>query len=135
MSMPRVASVTSLLKRFFSRDDTRNEPRSDANVEASEMNTLISNEEKLKKLGNSSKRITADVIEEVSQYCLKNKASDLDCKPNQVYFFTNPKNIKSKNIQLSAGRTFSSHSVHSFAYVVILIGSKFGFCRWMSRLP
>ncbi|KAH1028681.1 bestrophin-4 isoform X2 [Dendroctonus ponderosae] len=115
MSMPRVASVTSLLKRFFSRDDTRNDSRNENNVEANEMNALITNEEKLKKLGNSSKRITADVIEEVDeQTTITSQRSQHDCRPNVMHVFGPPP--PSRPIDMPQSSSFSNNHPNHHVY-------------------
>lgn len=71
MSMPRVASVTSMLKRFFSRDESKNESKGDGNVESNEMNNLMNSEDKDKKMASSIRRIADDIIEEVRMKLFK----------------------------------------------------------------
>lgn len=95
MSMPRVASVTTMLKRFFSRDDSKNDSRGETNVESNEMSTLITNEEKLKKIGNSVKRLTDDVIEEVDeQTTITSQKSQNEPRPTVMNLFGQPPRSK-----------------------------------------
>lgn len=95
MSMPRVASVTTMLKRFFSRDDSKNDSRGETNVESNEMSNLMSNEDKLKKIGNSVKRLTDDVIEEVDeQTTITSQKSQNEPRPTVMNLFDQPPRSK-----------------------------------------
>lgn len=95
MSMPRVASVTTMLKRFFSRDDSKNDSRGETNVESNEMSNLMSNEDKLKKIGNSVKRLTDDVIEEVDeQTTITSQKSLNEPRPTVMNLFDQPPRSK-----------------------------------------
>ncbi|ENN77029.1 hypothetical protein D910_05536, partial [Dendroctonus ponderosae] len=97
------------------RDDTRNDSRNENNVEANEMNALITNEEKLKKLGNSSKRITADVIEEVDeQTTITSQRSQHDCRPNVMHVFGPPP--PSRPIDMPQSSSFSNNHPNHHVY-------------------
>lgn len=91
-SMSRVASVTSMLKRFFSRDESKGDTRGEATVESNlEMNNLISADDKDRKHLNSVKRIANDVIEEVDeQTTITSQASRNESRPTVMQVFGRP---------------------------------------------
>ncbi|CAG9762204.1 unnamed protein product [Ceutorhynchus assimilis] len=90
MSMPKVASVTNMLKRFFSRDDSKNDSRGGPNIESAEMNNLVSNEDKDKKLACSVRRITDDIIEELDEQLTITSQKSHDTRPNVMQVFGPP---------------------------------------------
>ncbi|XP_060530282.1 bestrophin-2 isoform X2 [Cylas formicarius] len=105
-SMPRVASVTGILKRFFSREETKGEPPSGGG-DVQEMNNLVPRE----RYGGSSKKVTDEVIEEVDeQTTLTSQRSET--RPSVMTVFgppppSNPINVPHAN-SFTGGRSSGS---------------------------
>ncbi|XP_066145238.1 bestrophin-4 isoform X1 [Euwallacea fornicatus] len=106
MPMSRVASVTSLLKRFFSRDENKNDSRGENNAEYNELVNLVS-DDKLKKLGTSVKRITDDVIEEVDEQTTitSQQSQNREPRPTMMQVFGPP---RSEPIDVPQSSSFSN---------------------------
>ncbi|KAL1489688.1 hypothetical protein ABEB36_013629 [Hypothenemus hampei] len=106
-SMPRVASVTNMLKRIFTREDSRNESPGDSFIESNEMNTLISNDDKPRKLANSVKKLTDDVIEEVDeQTTITSQMSQHQSRPTVMQVFGPP--LHSQPVDIPQSSSFSN---------------------------
>ncbi|XP_056630461.1 bestrophin-3-like isoform X3 [Diorhabda sublineata] len=85
-SISRHNSVTNMLKRFFSRDESKN----DAKVEGNEMNNLMSQSSYPKHAG-SVKKIADDVIEEVDeQQTINSQRSFKEPRPTVMSLFGPP---------------------------------------------
>ncbi|KAJ8931044.1 hypothetical protein NQ314_016072, partial [Rhamnusium bicolor] len=89
-SMSRVNSVTNMLKRFFSREDSRTDPnKPDIKADANEMNNLIPGSESFGK--GSVKKITDQVIEEVDeQTTITSQRSATESRPTVMNLFGPP---------------------------------------------
>ncbi|XP_018579267.1 bestrophin-4 isoform X2 [Anoplophora glabripennis] len=101
-SISRVNSVTNMLRRFFSREDSRTEP---AKSETNELNNLIPGSESFGK--GSVKRIADQVIEEVDeQTTITSQRSAKESRPTVMNLFGPPPASDPINVP-------QSHSFHN----------------------
>ncbi|KAJ8913440.1 hypothetical protein NQ315_017184 [Exocentrus adspersus] len=89
-SISRVGSVTNMLKRFFSREDSRTDPtKPDARTDSNELNNLIPGSESFGK--GSVKRLTDQVIEEVDENnTITSQRSANESRPTVMNLFGPP---------------------------------------------
>ncbi|CAH1966532.1 unnamed protein product [Acanthoscelides obtectus] len=105
-SISRVNSVTNMLKRFFSREDNRQ----DSKMEANELNNLLPNPDTVLK-PELIKKITDEVIEEVDeQTTLTSQRSAKECHPTVESIFGPPPPTQPISVPSSSIHKTSSYA-------------------------
>nr|XP_023026168.1 bestrophin-4-like isoform X1 [Leptinotarsa decemlineata] len=106
-SMSRHNSVTNMLKRFFSRDESKPETK----IEASEMNNLVP--DIYAKSVGSTKKITDEIIEEVDeQTTITSQRSAKESRPSVMNLFGPPTPSTPIDVPLSYDHQTANENVY-----------------------